>query len=195
MTSAARIVLASASPRRRELLCQLGLSFEVCPADIDETPGPGEPAGDLVARLARDKARAVAAAAPGATVIGADTLVTCGGEVFGKPAGEAQGVGMLARLSGRVHEVLSAVCVTSLVGEDVELVASEVRFRDIDEAERHAYWATGEPADKAGGYAIQGLGAMFVEHLSGSYSAVMGLPLFETARLLRRHRVTLMAQA
>lgn len=186
MTSAPPVYLASGSPRRRELLAQVGLVPTVLAVTVDETPRAGESAADLTCRLAAAKARAGRAqlAGPG-VVIGADTAVALGGELFGKPADAADGVRMLARLSGRTHEVWSAVAVAEAGRERVELSRSEVTFRVIEPAEAAAYWATGEPRDKAGGYAIQGLGAAFITLLHGSYSGVMGLPLFETLRLLR----------
>lgn len=182
--AAPRLILASASPRRRELLAQLGVTFEVMGADIDETPRPGESAGALVGRLAVAKARAVQGRAADALVIGSDTEVECQGRILGKPADELAGVEMLLSLAGRTHRVWSAVAVVQGPWEDLRVQCSRVRFRRISPSEARAYWATGEPRDKAGGYAIQGLGAVFVSHLEGSYSGVMGLPLFETATLL-----------
>lgn len=187
MTAAPQLILASASPRRRELLYQLGLAFEVCPQDVPEQRAAGETPEDYVRRVARDKAvlgwRRVGEAR-GLPVLGADTEVVVDDAVLGKPADRAAATGMLALLSGRVHEVLSAVVVVA--GERVEtrLNRSEVRFRTISAAEAAAYWETGEPQGKAGAYAIQGYGAVFIEELRGSYSGVMGLPLFETAELL-----------
>lgn len=180
------VYLASASPRRRELLQQLGVACVVRPADVDESRRTGESPAEYVRRVAVDKARAVAAsgAEPAALVLAADTAVVHAGNIFGKPADRADALRMLACLSDSVHEVYSGVALLS-AGECRDAVnRSEVRFRPISEAEAAAYWDTGEPADKAGAYAIQGLGAVFVESLQGSYSAVMGLPLYETARLL-----------
>ena len=180
------VYLASASPRRRELLRQLGVACVVRPADVDESSRTGESPAEYVRRVAVDKARAVAAsgAEPAALVLAADTAVVHAGNIFGKPADRADALRMLACLSDSVHEVYSGVALLS-AGECRDAVnRSEVRFRPISEAEAAAYWNTGEPADKAGAYAIQGLGAVFVESLQGSYSAVMGLPLYETARLL-----------
>jgi septum formation protein len=186
MTSAPPTVfLASGSPRRRELLAQLGIPHVVVAVDVDETPRRGEGAADLACRLAASKARAGRdQAPPGSLVIGADTVVALGDEIFGKPADAADAARMLSRLAGRTHAVYSAVAVVDAERERVELSRSEVSFRPLEPAEIAAYWATGEPRDKAGGYAIQGLGAAFVSLLHGSYSGVMGLPLFETARLL-----------
>ena len=184
------IYLASASPRRSELLRQIGVRFQVRAARIDEQQAPRERPGDYVVRMARAKAdriwhEAADDARPG-PVLGADTAVVLDDAVFGKPADEPDALRMLEALSGRVHTVLTCVAVRD--GDEVEaiLCTSEVRFRATTAAERRAYCATSEPFDKAGAYGIQGLGAVFVERLSGSYSAVMGLPLFETAGLLRR---------
>ncbi len=180
------IYLASVSPRRRELLTQLGVPHEVIPVSVDETPRVGERAADLVCRLAAQKARAGIIVRPGriAPVMAADTAVALGDELFGKPADQADAARMLARLSGRTHAVWTAVAVTDGQRERVELNHSEVTFRAITSEEIAAYWQTGEPADKAGAYAIQGLGAQFIADLKGSYSGVMGLPLFEVAKLL-----------
>jgi len=182
------LYLASASPRRRQLLEQLRLSFEVQMADVDETPRPEELPADYVLRLARTKAETVAQklGQPAARVLAADTAVVLGSGILGKPKDRADGLAMLGRLSGRGHAVLSAIALWHDGKLDTALSTSEVRFRTIAAAEAAAYWETGEPADKAGGYGIQGLGAVFVESLQGSYSGVMGLPLFETAELLRR---------
>jgi septum formation protein len=183
-----RIYLASASPRRRELLAQIGFGCEVLRVEVDETPGPGEAPGDLACRLALAKARAGAAVAadPSRPVLAADTVVALGTEIFGKPVDQADGVRILGRLSGRTHEVYTAVAVVADGLERVQLSRTEVDFRPLEAAEILAYWQSGEPADKAGAYAIQGLGALFISGIRGSYSGVMGLPLFETAQLLAR---------
>lgn len=182
------IYLASASPRRRQLLEQLGLRFEVLAVDLDETPYPGEAAADYVRRLAGAKAEAAAARLgdPAVRVLGADTAVVLDGAILGKPRYRADGLATLARLSGRRHQVLSALALWQGGRLHTALSSSEVSFRDISAEEARSYWDSGEPADKAGGYAIQGLGAVFVVRLEGSYSGVMGLPLFETAELLRK---------
>jgi septum formation protein len=184
-----KIILASASPRRSELLRQIGVNHDVYAVDVDESPLSGESAQQLVARLARIKALAgrerLGAPYP---VLGADTVVVLGEVVFGKPLNENDGISMLLRLGGRKHRVLTAVALALPGGDSPVLEAlsdTVVSMRSIDPAEARAYWATGEPADKAGGYAIQGLGAVFIESLEGSYSGVMGLPLYETARLLQ----------
>ncbi|MEO8443948.1 MAG: Maf family protein [Gammaproteobacteria bacterium] len=180
------VYLASGSPRRRELLTQLGVRHEVLRVTVDETPRAVESAGDLVCRLAAAKAQAGLAVRPGSAgpVVAADTAVALGDELFGKPVDEADAVRMLSRLSGRMHTVWTAVSVADGQRERVELCRSEVTFRALSPEEIAAYGRTGEPVDKAGGYAIQGRGGQFVADLRGSYSGVMGLPLFETARLL-----------
>jgi len=189
---APRLCLASASPRRAALLRQIGVAHCVVRPEVDESSRPGEPVEALVQRLAEAKARAGLALRPEGfvgPVLGADTLVVLDGEPLGKPAGRDEALAMLERLSGRTHEVLTAVSLADADRSEVRLSRSEVRFRVIPPQERAAYWATGEPRDKAGGYAIQGLGAIFVADLVGSYSGVMGLPLFETAELLDRFGV------
>lgn len=180
--------LASQSPRRRELLAQLGVDFRVVDVDVAEVRAAQESPGDYVSRVARDKARAglaALAAAPGLHVLGADTEVVLDGEVFGKPHDVLGAAAMLRRLSGRTHEVISALWLVDAHGERPACCISEVRFATLDEAMVAAYVATGESFGKAGAYAIQGCGATLIEHLAGSYSGVMGLPLFETAQLLR----------
>ncbi|MBN1238177.1 MAG: septum formation inhibitor Maf [Gammaproteobacteria bacterium] len=184
------VYLASASPRRRELLGQIGVEFEARVPDADESLRPGEAPADYVRRLAEAKAdvvwRSLGGADEPAPVVGADTAVVLDERVLGKPDGVDAALGMLETLSGRTHRVYTGVAVRHRGGLDSLVNVSEVRFRPTTDAERRAYCGTGEPFDKAGGYGIQGLGAVFVEHLSGSYSAVMGLPLCETALLLER---------
>lgn len=181
----AALYLASGSPRRRELLEQIGVAFSVIAAPIDETPLPNELPELYVERLARGKARAGLAGLGGpGVVLGADTSVVLDGRILGKPENAAQAQAMLLALGGREHQVLTAVAVTDGTCEQAVCVSSRVRFCAISAARAEAYWHTGEPADKAGGYAIQGLGAVFVESLDGSYSSVVGLPLCETAQLL-----------
>jgi len=184
-TSDPILCLASVSPRRQELLAQIGVPHTVVGAHIDETVLPNEAPREYVARMARQKALAVRAKGEVLPVLAADTTVVLDEVIFGKPQGRADGIAMLGRLSGRTHQVLTAVGLS--VGNDVSLSVStsEVRFRPLLPEECAAYWDTGEPHDKAGGYAIQGRGAVFIEWLSGSYSGVMGLPLFETAELLQ----------
>lgn len=180
------VYLASASPRRGELLRQIGVEFRVRPADIDESPRAGEPASEYVLRLAAAKAAAVgnALTQSQAPVLAADTAVVLDGEILGKPADTPAALRMLERLSGRAHEVLTAVALGVGGAIHTRLSVSEVRFRATTADERATYCRTGEPFDKAGGYAIQGRAAVFIEHLRGSFSGVMGLPLFETAELL-----------
>lgn len=190
MTDDPVLCLASASPRRRDLLASIGVTVEVRPVDLDETPRPGEAAADYVVRLAREKALAGARLSDLPT-LGSDTAVVRDGEILGKPADREQALAMLRSLSGRRHEVLTGVAVTGPAGVLSACVTTRVFMRALTEAELAAYWATGEPADKAGGYAIQGLAAVFVEHIEGSHSAVVGLPLFETANLLARQGVPL----
>jgi septum formation protein len=181
-----RLVLASQSPRRRELLEQLGLALEIRPAHADEAVLPGEAARDYVLRVAREKARAV----EGDVVLAADTTVVLRGEVLGKPAGPDDARRMLRALSGNSHEVLTGVCVRRGGGATAleldAVVATRVRFARLSEAQVEWYVSTGEPLDKAGAYAIQGAGGAFVEAVEGSVSNVVGLPLPETADLLGR---------
>jgi septum formation protein len=173
------------SPRRRELLQQIGVRPLVTAPDIDEAVLSGEAAADYVVRMARTKALSIDQHSVGLPVLAADTVVLIDELILGKPASAAEGVAMLERLSGRAHEVLTAVALAAQDGLAFRLSASEVRFRALSRAECRAYWDTGEPHDKAGAYAVQGRGAVFIESLNGSYSGVMGLPLYETAELLR----------
>jgi septum formation protein len=178
------VILASASPRRTELLHQIGIQHQVVPADVDESRLPGETIEECVQRLARVKALQIQRRFQSLPVIGADTIVTIDDTLLGKPRDREDAIEMLQRLSGRSHQVLSAVAVASDTGLHQALVRSVVRFRALSEQDCSEYWDSGEPRDKAGAYAIQGRGAVFVEYLSGSYSGVMGLPLYETAQLL-----------
>jgi septum formation protein len=186
----AKLVLASGSPRRLQLLASLGLECEVFPVDLDESPRPGEAPSVYACRLAAEKAgAAVARLGSERLVLAADTVVALGDEIFGKPAGAAEAVRMLRRLSGRAHEVHTAVAAAQGDRTSLRLSSSEVRFNDLADEEIEAYVASGEPLDKAGAYGIQGLAAVFVTRLCGSYSGVVGLPLFETAELLREHGI------
>ncbi|QKK80860.1 Maf family protein [Marinomonas primoryensis] len=187
------LVLASASPRRKELLSLLVKEFEVLPADIDETPMYQENAEDYVVRMAIEKASAAALKYRqqadfdmSATFIASDTSVVIDGRILGKPASLEDSLSMLRLLSGRSHKVITSLCFSNLQHEHIatKLVVSDVLFRKISNVEIEQYWKTGEPQDKAGSYAVQGLGAIFVRSISGSYSAVVGLPLYETAQLL-----------
>ncbi len=191
-SDSSELILASASPRRQELLTQIGVRYRVCPVDIDERPRTGETPRAYVLRLARDKARrGFSASATAGWALGSDTTVVCEEQILGKPQDAAHACAMLELLSGRTHQVLTAVALAQ--GERLIdcVVQTDVTFRPISREEIAAYWASGEPADKAGGYGIQGFGAVFVAHLAGSYSAVVGLPLQETAQLLRQAGVTI----
>ena len=182
-----RILLASASPRRSELLRQIGIAHEVRPVDVDESVREGEAPSAYVLRLAESKAAALwrqLAAADRRPVLAADTTVALEGEIFGKPASLAEAHSMLGQLSGRTHEVHTAVAILHGGGAAARVSSSSVTFRVLTPAEIDAYWRTGEPADKAGGYAVQGRAAAFISHISGSYSGIMGLPLYETWELL-----------
>jgi len=198
VTSQRLIYLASGSPRRRELLRQIGVSFRVIGAELDETALAGESAAAYVSRLAEAKAavgwegsRDLRGGDPGggdlrgAPVLAADTAVVLDGEILGKPADMKAAMAMLLLLSGRAHEVLTAVALRTARGLELKVSRSLVSFRTVDPGEARAYWNTGEPHDKAGAYAIQGYAAVFIADLKGSYSGVMGLPLFETAELLK----------
>lgn len=182
-----RLVLASASPRRHELLAGLGLAFEVRPADLDETPLPGEGAADMVRRLAEGKAAALAR--PGEVVLGADTVVGIDDRILGKPVDLADATAMLQRLSGRTHVVTTGVAVHVVPGKGATRHASiavetAVTFIDLSDHDIRDYLATEEPFDKAGSYGLQGIGARFVASISGSPTSVIGLPLADTVRLL-----------
>jgi septum formation protein len=179
------VYLASASPRRQELLRQIGVPFRVIGANVDESVRSGETAARYVARLAAAKAEAGSRSAQDAPVLAADTAVLLDRDILGKPADRQQAMQMLLSLSGRSHRVLTAVALRTVSGLTLRISQSLVRFRPIDPSEASAYWDTGEPRDKAGGYAIQGAAAVFVAELRGSYSGVMGLPLFQTAELLQ----------
>ncbi|SOC55498.1 septum formation protein [Chromohalobacter canadensis] len=186
----ASLRLASASPRRRELLASIGVEVEVAPADIDETPQPGELPAAYVERLARDKAQA-GAAGTSLPTLGSDTAVVLGQRILGKPRDREDAVAMLTALSGTTHEVMTGVAVTGPHGMLSTYVTTRVTLRPLEAHEIDAYWRSREPVDKAGAYAIQGLAAIFVERIEGSHSAVVGLPLFETAKLLTRQGVSL----
>jgi septum formation protein len=181
------IYLASASPRRSALLTQISVVHRVRPVDIDEAERPGEAPADYVTRLARTKAETLwtrLADSERLPVVGSDTTVALGSDILGKPANRADGIAMLRRLSGQTHQVYTGVALRSMQGIESRLSISDVTFRALSDAEVEAYWSTGEPADKAGGYAVQGRAAMFIERITGSYSGIVGLPLFETAALL-----------
>jgi septum formation protein len=183
------IYLASGSPRRRELLQQIGVPFRVVGTSVDEAVRPGEVPAAYVERLAAEKAGAGRAGSrdeADVPVLAADTAVVLGGKVLGKPVDRRDAEGMLRQLSGRTHEVLTAIALLTVNGLESRISRSEVTFRSLAAQEIRDYWETGEPADKAGAYAIQGRAAVFIADLRGSYSGVMGLPLFETAELLSK---------
>lgn len=191
MAEAPPLVLASGSPRRRALLERAGVSFEVCPADLQEERGPGEEPGDFARRVAAEKARAVAGrlgTEPPRLVLGADTVVVVEGDVLGKPADATDALALLSRLVGRAHRVLTAVTVVATAPrrEYHVLVESRVSMRPASQDELRDYVASGEPLDKAGAYAVQGEGRRFVTALEGSETNVIGLPVEETLALLRR---------
>ncbi len=193
--AAAQIILASRSPRRAELLRQIGVDFEQIDVEVDETPLAGEAPQAYVLRLARQKA-AAARRAQGQQlelpVLAADTAVIVDGQILGKPTDRADGIAMLQQLSARSHLVLSGVALADARGEQAMLSQSRVTFRALALSEIEAYWETGEPLDKAGAYGIQGLAALFITELQGSYSGVMGLPLHETGELLRQTALPLL---
>ncbi len=181
------IALASSSPRRRELLTQLGVNYQLVSANIDESVLPNEAAIPYVQRLALAKARAgLARLSTDMPVLGADTIVVVDDIILGKPADFAEFSRTMQLLSGRCHQVMTAVALVSRQRQLQQLVCTEVYFRQLKEAEITAYWASGEPQDKAGGYGIQGLAAKFVQRINGSYTAVVGLPLCETEQLLQQ---------
>jgi len=187
MASVPQLYLASCSPRRAQLLTQLGLKYEVIRVDIDEKRVAAEEPQAYARRLALDKARAGRLLRPAGCrqpVLGADTIVVNGSSVMGKPRDREQAITMLMDLSAATHDVITAIALAGAT-EHVMVQSSHVTFRTLTEAECAAYWDTGEPRDKAGGYAVQGVAAMFIARLEGSYSGVMGLPLYETAGLLR----------
>ena len=182
------MILASQSPRRIELMREAGFDVQVIPADIDESARPGEGPFELVERLARAKAEAVSSAhaAPGETVVAADTIVALDGELLGKPADEADARRMLRALSGKTHQVATGVCIAHGERIDSFVDITDVTFYELSDAEIDAYVATGEPMDKAGAYGIQGRGALFVAGIEGDYYNVMGLPVCRLGRILAR---------
>ncbi|MCM2970992.1 Maf family protein [Larsenimonas suaedae] len=181
--------LASGSPRRKALLADIGVQCEGEGVDIDETPLEAEGGCAYVSRLAAQKASVAHERHSDRIILGSDTAITLDGEILGKPCDRADGLAMLKRLSGRRHTVMTGVAVIGPAGLLCDVVSTEVFFRRLTDEECQAYWDTGEPVDKAGGYAIQGLGAVFVSRIEGSYSSVVGLPLCETAALLAQQGV------
>jgi len=179
------LLLASKSPRRAELLNQIGVQFEVVSVSVEEVFGEGESPEAYVERLAMEKSAAGAALHSGRVVLGADTIVVCDGELMEKPADKTDCVRMLMKLSGSSHQVMTAVALTKDTEQAYCRSVSTVHFRELTESEAARYWDTGEPQDKAGAYGIQGFGAIFVANIEGSYSSIVGLPLFETQKLLK----------
>jgi septum formation protein len=179
-----KVILASASSRRHELLSQLISHFDIQTADIDETPYQGELPEALVQRLADSKAEDIWSQNPNAIVIGADTIVTLGDEIFGKPTSQNDSMNILKKLSEQRHIVMTGVAIFSATKKISTVVKTEVEFTSLSSKQIHAYWQTGEPQDKAGSYAIQGIGGKFVKRINGSYSNVVGLPLVETTTML-----------
>lgn len=180
------LILASGSPRRKELLQQLGYSFSVLVTNVEEARQANETPYEYVARLSQDKARAALSQQPNGIVIGSDTIVVCDVSVLEKPSDLAHAKQMLAMLSGRAHQVMTAVTVVSAEKQHTVVVSTDVWFKHLSENEIEQYWHTGEPCDKAGSYGIQGIGGRFVTRIEGSYHAVVGLPLFETDQLLQK---------
>jgi septum formation protein len=187
---APQLVLASTSPRRSALLTQIGIQHRIIPVDIDETPRAAEDPLAYVHRMAAEKSAAVRLGdRQNLPVLAADTSVICDGRILGKPESLEQAREMFALLSGRLHQVYTAVSLRGTRHTQAVSI-SAVKFRTVHEAEIVAYWRTGEPCDKAGGYAIQGMGSIFIESISGSFSGIMGLPLFETAELLAQQGIS-----
>ena len=182
---APQITLASASPRRRELLDQIQVTYQVLPVDIDESYIEGETAEQFVTRLALEKAQAGFKLLSQRPALGSDTIVVCEQQILGKPENRQHGFTMLKRLSGKTHKVMTAVAICNGSVEYCKLSCSEVEFTELSQQQIEAYWETGEPRDKAGGYGIQGIAAQFIKNIKGSYSGIMGLPLYETTELLK----------
>ncbi len=180
------LYLASKSPRRQQLLQQIHVDFQLLDTEIDETPAANEAPAAFVKRMATQKAQAGRGCLEDkqALVLAADTIVVIDDLILGKPRDRNDALSMLTRLSGRTHQVMTAVSLASAIAVQTQLSVSEVTFREVSTEERELYWDSGEPVDKAGAYAIQGIAAVFIKHLSGSYSGVMGLPLYETGKLL-----------
>ncbi len=180
------IILASGSPRRKELLQHLGYEFSILVTNVEEARQADESAYDYVARLSQDKAQAALSQSPNSIVVGSDTIVVCDQTVLEKPSDLAHAKRMLTMLSGREHQVMTAVTVVSAEKQHTVVVSTDVWFKHLSENEIEQYWHTGEPCDKAGSYGIQGIGGRFVTRIEGSYHAVVGLPLFETDQLLQK---------
>jgi septum formation protein len=182
------LILASASPRRRQLLQEVGVAFTVEPSNTDETVLPGESPSDYAIRVAQEKAQDVAIHHPGSWVLGADTIVALDGRIFGKPRDADDGFRMLSSLSGCVHHVMTAFVLLNSAGQvqESQIVISQVTFKSLSDGQIREYLATGEPFDKAGAYAVQGMGSALVEHVEGSYTNVVGLPVEEVLAALHR---------
>ena len=191
-----QLYLASRSPRRQELLQQIGVAYRLIDIEVDESPRAGESPSEYVLRVSQDKALAGQKLRQGGEylpVLAADTCVVVAGAMLGKPRDRQEGLWMLQQLSGSTHQVYTAVALAAASLES-RLSVSQVSFRPLSLSECEAYWASGEPADKAGAYGIQGLAAQFIRELRGSYSGVMGLPLYETAELLRQAGIELLSR-
>lgn len=182
----AHIILASSSPRRQELLQQLGLDFEIYRPDVDEAVHDGEAVEHYVERLARDKAQVVLRKYPAAIVIAADTSLSFAGQIIGKPESKQHAFSIWSALSGQWHDVYSGICVATTTQILSTVVRTQVELQQLSHADMEQYWATGEPIGKAGAYAIQGIAAQYIPQIRGSYSNVVGLPLHETVQLLER---------
>ena len=191
-----QLVLASKSPRRQELLTQLGFTFDCLPADIDESVRQNESPNDYVDRLAREKSQCIAQQVnANCVVLGSDTSVIIGDKILGKPRDLTDCIQMLTELSGQKHQVITGVAVTNQAETLSTLVTTDVYFKRLTQDEITRYWQSGEPCDKAGGYGIQGVGGQFVKRIEGSYSAVVGLPLYETAQLLAKYQLPMLNYA
>lgn len=182
----AHLILASSSPRRQELLAQMGLTFEVCSPDIDETPQINEPVEHYVKRMAQEKAQVVLSAHADAIVLAADTSLSLDGQIIGKPESKQHAFEIWSMLSGRYHDVFSGICAATSQAIYSEVVQTRVAFQTLRLSDMEYYWQTGEPLGKAGAYAIQGMAAQFIPRIEGSYTNVVGLPVYETIQLLKR---------
>jgi len=180
------ITLASASPRRAELLDQIQVTYKILPVNIDESPLPDESAEQFITRLAIEKAQTGFQNMPGQPALGSDTVVVIGDKILGKPDNQQHAKEMLELLSGNIHQVMTAVAICNEKELHCLVSKSEVEFEEINDQQILAYWETGEPVDKAGSYGIQGIAAQFIKNIKGSYSGIMGLPLYETTKLLKR---------
>ena len=189
-----QLIMASSSPRRRELLDQIQVSYKVLPVNIDESHMPGETAEQFVMRMAIEKAAASYEQNPHCVALGSDTIVAIGSTILGKPENKAHAIEILSLLSGNTHQVMTAVAIHCSEYKECVMSVSEVEFTELTRQQIEAYWDTGEPVDKAGAYGVQGIAAQFIKNISGSYSGIMGLPLFETAQLLEKSGIKLLAR-